>query len=72
MKYSSLPETGFLRLYQIIGNKKRGIPPIIPVSAASFWEGVKNGLYPKPIKQGPRTTVWRLQDILDLIEEKSK
>ena len=28
---SRLPETGFLRLPQIIGDPKTGLPPIIPV-----------------------------------------
>ncbi|MFT3960515.1 helix-turn-helix transcriptional regulator [Propionivibrio sp.] len=66
---NQLPETGFLRLSQIIGDAKRGIPPIIPVCRASFWYGVKSGKYPKPIKLGARTTVWRVEDIRKLIAE---
>jgi predicted DNA-binding transcriptional regulator AlpA len=59
-------KTGFLRLSQII-------PDIIPIGKSSWWAGVKKGKYPKPIKLGPRTTVWRVEDILALvasIEEK--
>lgn len=60
-----LPETGFLRLPQIIGDPKADppIPPIIPVSKSSWWEGVKSGRYPKPVKLGPRTTVWAVEAI---------
>ncbi|HZX33629.1 MAG TPA: AlpA family phage regulatory protein [Rhodocyclaceae bacterium] len=60
-----LPETGFLRLPQIIGDPKANppIPPIIPVSRSSWWEGVKSGRYPKPVKLGPRTTVWTVEAI---------
>ena len=60
-----LPETGFLRLPQIVGNPKANppIPPIIPISKSSFWAGVKSGKYPKPVKLGARTTVWRVEDI---------
>lgn len=59
----ALPEGGFLRLSQIIGDQRRGIQPIIPVSASTWWRGVRSGLYPQPIKLGPRTTVWRVEDI---------
>lgn len=63
---SELPATGFLRLDQILGSKKR--PPIIPVGKSTWWQGVKTGRFPKPIKLGPRTTVWRVEDIRALIE----
>ena len=65
-----LPETGFLRLPQIVGNPKTKppTPPIIPVCKSSWWAGVKSGKYPKPVKLGERTTVWRVEDIRALIE----
>ncbi len=63
-----LPESGFLRLPQIIGDKKRGIPPVVPVSKTAWWDGVKTGRFPKPVKLGPRTTAWRVDDIRRLID----
>ena len=65
-----LPETGFLRLHQIIGDQKAEPPvtPIIPVSKSTWWVGVKTGRYPKPVKLGPRVTAWRVEDIRALIE----
>ncbi len=64
-----LPETGFLRLKQILGDKKANppVPAIIPVGRTSWFEGVKNGRYPSPVKLGPRTTAWRVEDIRELI-----
>lgn len=62
-----LPESGFLRLPQIIGDAKRGIPAVIPVSKSSWWAGCKSGKYPKPVKLGPRVTAWRVEDIRALI-----
>ena len=65
-----LPETGFLRLNQIIGNPKAEppIPAVIPVSKSTWWEGVKSGRYPKPVKSlGLRITAWRVEDIRALI-----
>lgn len=64
-----LPQTGYLRLPQIVGNPKAKppIPAVIPVSKSSWWQGVKDGRYPKPVKLGPRTTAWKVEDILALI-----
>jgi hypothetical protein len=38
-KMNRLPETGFLRINQIIGDKTT--PAIIPISKSSWWAGVK-------------------------------
>lgn len=64
-----LPETGYLRLSQIIGSKKTGEPPIIPVSRSTWWAGCKSGRYPKPSRAlGERITAWHVDDIRALIE----
>jgi len=65
----TLPETGFVRLSNIIGDAKADppIPAIIPVSRSTWLEGVKNGRYPRPVKLGPRIAAWRVSDIRDLI-----
>jgi len=68
---ATLPEAGFLRIWQIIGNPK-AIPPIpalLPVGRTTFLNGVKSGKYPKPVKLGERTTAWRVSDIRALIDE---
>jgi predicted DNA-binding transcriptional regulator AlpA len=65
---NQLPENGFLRLRQIIGDPKRGIAPLVPVCAATWWNGVKSGRYPKSVKLSPRVTCWRVEDIRALIE----
>ena len=62
-----LPEVGFVRLSQILGNAKKGIPPIIPVQKSCWWAGVKSGRFPQPIKLGARVTAWRVEDIRTLI-----
>lgn len=69
---NKLPETGFLRLPQIIGNAKAEppIPPIIPVKKSCWWDGVKSGRFPKPVKLG-RCTMWRVEDIRALIASAS-
>jgi prophage regulatory protein len=66
----SLPTTGYLRLHQIIGNRKADppIPSLIPVSKSTWWAGVKTGRYPPSVKLSERCTAWRVEDILLLIE----
>ena len=66
---TTLPESGFLRLSQILGNPKTETPAIIPVSKSTWWAGVKTGRFPQPVKRGPMTTVWRVEDIRALIEQ---
>jgi len=63
-----LPETGFLRLYQILGDKKRGVSALIPISKSAWWAGVASGHFPKPLKLSPGITVWRVEDIHNLIK----
>ena len=65
-----LPETGYLRLSQIIGDAYADppIPAVIPVSKSTRWEGVKSGRFPKPVKLGPRISAWRVEHIRALIE----
>lgn len=67
---TTLPEIGYVRLPQIIGNPKANppIPAIIPVSKSTWWNGIKDGRFPQSVKLGPRTTVWRVEDIRRLVE----
>lgn len=58
-----LPTTGFVRLPAIIGPNGP-----IPVSKSTWWAGIKDGRFPKPVKLGPRITAWRVEDIRTLIE----
>jgi len=104
-----LPETGFLRLTDVIGEEavtedqaaanreynqqaeadaikagrldkdgkpvflrrpttsRPAKPALIPVKKSCWWAGVKSGRFPKPVKLGPRVTVWRVEDIRTLI-----
>ncbi|MDA8413699.1 MAG: AlpA family phage regulatory protein [Desulfobacteraceae bacterium] len=74
MRSASLPETGFLRLWQILGNTKTDppTPPLLPISKSTWWVRVKSGEYPQPVKLGPKITAWRVEDIRSLIEEQSR
>jgi len=40
----------------------------LPISKSTWWEGVRSGKFPQPVKLGSRLTCWRLADILELVE----
>lgn len=58
-KHLTLPETGFVRLPTVLAH--------IPVGKSTWWAGIKEGRFPKPVKLGERTTAWRVEDIRALI-----
>lgn len=67
---NSLPETGFVRLSQILGNPKATppLPAIIPVSKTTWFKGVREGRYPKPSKKfGVRISAYHVDDIRKFI-----
>lgn len=59
-----LPEIGFLRVKEIL--------KIFPIGKSTWWDGVKDGRFPKPVKLGARTTAWNIADIRDLVENYNK
>lgn len=48
-----------LRVWQVL--------QIIPVSRSGFWQGVRDGRYPQPIKLSPGVTVWQASKIYDFV-----
>ena len=41
---------------------------LCPIGASTWWDGVRRGRFPKPVKLGPKTTAWRASDVLALID----
>jgi len=59
--FAGLPDEGYVRLKQVL--------EIFPVSKSTWWNGVREGRFPRAIKLGPRTTAWDVSDIRKLIEQ---
>ena len=57
----TLPDVGFVRLPAILA--------VFPVGRSTWWAGVKAGRFPQPVKIGPRTSAWRVEDIRQLLAE---
>lgn len=54
-----LPQTGMLRLPQVLA--------LFPVSRTAWYQGIKDGKYPAPVKLSERTAAWRSSDIRALL-----
>ncbi|MGA7619721.1 helix-turn-helix transcriptional regulator [Candidatus Binatus sp.] len=57
---TKLEEHSLLRLKQVL--------QLVPVCASTWWNGVRAGKFPKPLKLGPKTTCWKASDVLELID----
>jgi len=60
---SKLPETGFIRLPEVLR--------FFPVSRSTWWAGINKGRFPKGIKLSPRVTAWNVEEIRGLIQSYS-
>jgi prophage regulatory protein len=63
----SFPTGGLVRLSAILAPAGP-----LPVSKSTWWMKVRAGIYPQPIKLGPRITAWRAEDIHKLINNGTK
>ncbi len=59
MQNVTIPQTGFVRLPQILA--------VFPVSRSSWWAGVKVGRYPASVKLSANCTAWKAEDIHALL-----
>ena len=70
MQTSRIDPNGLYRIKSIVRTKTGG-PPLIDMSPATWWAGVKSGRFPKPVRLGERMTCWRGSDLLALVEQLS-
>ena len=57
----NIRDSALLRLPQVL--------ELIPISRSAWFAGCKSGRYPKPIKLGSRTSVWKSSDIQELLSK---
>lgn len=60
-----------IRIKNIVGDPKSGIPPLVAVSKATLWSWVKDGLFPPPAVRMGSTTLWRMSDVQAWIMKKA-
>ena len=69
LRYEGGKMPGFYRLKEIIGDRRKGIPGILAVSRATWYQGIQKGFYPKPVKLSARASAWRASDIEALMKK---
>lgn len=45
---------------------------VYPIGASSWWRGIVQGKYPRPVKLSPRVSAWRVADIRRLLQAHAK
>lgn len=61
MQDDFLPSIGFIRLNTVL--------KYIPISKTAWFKGIKQGIYPKPIKLSTRSSAWDVVLIRQLIAD---
>lgn len=64
MSSTTLPAQGFIRLATVLA--------LIPVGKTAWYDGIKKGIYPAPVKLSERTAAYRVEDIRALIASHDK
>jgi prophage regulatory protein len=41
---------------------------VIPISRSAFYAGIKAGRFPPPVKLGERTSAWRSDSLIPIVE----
>lgn len=60
---ATLPDAGYIRQAQLVGNRGKGIAGVIPFSSATLWRKVGSGEFPAPVKLSAGITAWKVEDV---------
>jgi predicted DNA-binding transcriptional regulator AlpA len=61
------PTDALVRIGKIVGPNG-----LIPISRSSFYQGIRDGIYPKAVRLGKRTSVWRMSELMRVIEREAE
>lgn len=62
-----MSEVMMYRIAEIIGDRKRKIKGVLPMGRTSWYKGIKDGIYPAPVKLSERSVAWKSEDIEALL-----
>ncbi len=68
-KQPVIPAEGFIRVSQLIGCRRRGIVPILPISRSGMYTAIRDGRIPAPVKLGPKVIAWPSEQIRAMLDE---
>jgi predicted DNA-binding transcriptional regulator AlpA len=61
------PTDALVRIEKIVGPNG-----LIPISRSAFYAGIKEGIYPKPVRLGKRTSAWRMSDLMRVVKKEAR
>jgi prophage regulatory protein len=64
-----IPAEGFVRVSQLLGCRRRGIVPILPISRSGMYAAIRAGRIPPPIKLGPKVIAWPAEVVRAMIDQ---
>ena len=57
------------RLNQIVKNRNTGEPGLLPITAQTFYRGIREGRFPPARKLSPGVAVWFESDIKKILDD---
>ncbi len=67
-----IPESGYVRVSQLLGCRRRGLVPILPISRSGLYAWIRQGRWPAPIRIGPKVIAWPAAQVRAALEEMSR
>jgi hypothetical protein len=58
------PAGALLRVREICGDRKAGLPGLLPIASRTWLKWVEEGRVPQGMLLGPRTRVWKIEQVL--------
>ena len=58
--FDTLPDSAFIREFQLVQSPKTTTPAPLPFYAPTLWRKVTNGTFPRPHKLSERVTAWNV------------
>jgi prophage regulatory protein len=60
------PTDALVRIGKIVGPNG-----LIPVSRSAFYQGIRDGIYPRPVRLGKRTSAWRMSELMHVVQKEA-
>ena len=62
-----LPAEGYVRVSQLLGCRRRGLVPILPLSRSGLYAWIRDGRWPAPVRLGPKVIAWPAQQVREAL-----
>jgi prophage regulatory protein len=63
-----IPAEGLVRVSALLGDRRRGLPAILPISRSGLYAWIRDGRWPAPIRLGPKIIAWPAQQIRETLD----